>query len=181
MASCATGGECGQDFWYTRGPDGSNRHYYAPVIHWRTCKVWDFLAFVAPQLGWPTENLFRLYGAQDLRFGCWTCTLVKEDRTMMNLIKREEFKDLKELFDFRNLVDQLGRDKTRRVKRLDGKAGPINMATRRELLEGLLALQDHTGRPLITSEEVRAITKEWERVSWRNENTGRMQRARTTQ
>ncbi len=171
-ASCANGGECGQDYWYTKGPEGSNRSYYAPIIDWRTCKVWDFLAFVAPELGWPTKALFKLYGAQDLRFGCWTCTLVREDKTMKNLMNRPEMGDLKKLHDFRNFMEKLGRDKTRRVTRPDGKPGPMDMVTRRELLAELVTLQAETGRKLISKEELSAIEREWKRISWRNENTG---------
>jgi len=170
VAACATGGECGQDYWYSRGPPGSNRHYYAPIVEWETCKVWDFLAFVAPSLGWPTSGLFRLYGSQDLRFGCWTCTLVKKDRTMMELMNRPGLENLKELGEFRNRLDLLGRDKTRRIMRPDGRPGPIDMATRRQLLRELLDLQGRAGKGLISRAEIDAIRREWRRVSWRNGN-----------
>jgi len=184
-AMCATGGECGQDYWYARGPKGSNRSYYAPIVHWRTCKVWDFLTFVAPELGWPTLGLFQLYGAQNLRFGCWTCTLVKRDKTMRELVSRPEMSHLKSLSEYRNLVDRVGRDKARRILRPDGKPGPMDLQTRKYLLAELLKLQRQSGRVLISVEEVTAIRQEWRRKSWRNgtgdpagPKTNRLQRKR---
>lgn len=168
VASCANGGECGQDFWFMNGPKGRNQDYHAPIVEWRTCKVWDFLAFTAPQLGWPTENLFKLYGFQDLRFGCWTCTLMKEDRTMQDLAKRSEMEGLKELLEFRQRIVELGWDSGRRVKRPDGKNGPMDLMTRKQLLAELLELQDKAGTILISGAEVDIIKAEWKKVSWRN-------------
>ena len=168
VASCANGGECGQDFWFMNGPKGKNQDYHAPIVEWRTCKVWDFLAFTAPQLGWPTENLFKLYGFQDLRFGCWTCTLMKEDRTMQELAKRPEMEGLKELLDFRQRIVKLGWDSGRRVKTPDGKNGPMDLLTRKQLLAELLELQAKTGVTLISGAEVNTIKDEWKKASWRN-------------
>ncbi|MDG6935245.1 MAG: phosphoadenosine phosphosulfate reductase family protein [Nitrososphaerota archaeon] len=168
VASCANGGECGQDFWFMNGPKGRNQDYHAPIVEWRTCKVWDFLAFTAPQLGWPTENLFKLYGFQDLRFGCWTCTLMKEDRTMQELAGRAGMEHLGELHNFRKRLIELGWDKKRRVSRPDGKMGPMDMETRKTLLSELKSLQKNLRISLISSEELAAIGKEWSKDSWRN-------------
>ena len=168
VASCANGGECGQDFWFMNGPKGRNQDYHAPIVEWRTCKVWDFLAFSAPQFGWPTENLFKLYGFQDLRFGCWICTLMKEDRTMQALADRPGMNDLKELLEFRKRIVELGWDKERRVIGPNHKIGPMNLLTRRELLSELLSLQSVLKLPLITEDEVEAIKRTWNESSWRN-------------
>ncbi len=167
--SCATGGECGQDYWFFKGPIGSNRSYYAPIVKWRTCKVWDFLVFVAPTLGWPTDKLFALYGNQDLRFGCWTCSLVRRDRTMENIMKRPGMERLAELHAFRNEIIAKCRDSTNRIQRPGGRLGAaVKVEVRRELLRNLVSLQKRLGMSLVTSEEVRAIRREWRKHNWRN-------------
>ncbi len=169
--SCATGGECGQDYWYFKGPNGSDRSYYAPIVKWRTCKVWDFLVFVAPTLGWPTDRLFALYGDQDLRFGCWTCSLVRRDRTMEELMTRPGMAQLAALHAFRNEVIARCREAQNRIQRPGGRLGAaVKVEVRRELLQKLLALQKKVGMTLVTPEEVAAIRREWKRRSWRNGN-----------
>ncbi len=169
--SCATGGECGQDYWYFKGPDGSDRSYYAPIVKWRTCKVWDFLVFVAPALGWPTNRLFALYGNQDLRFGCWTCSLVRRDRTMEDIMRRPGMEHLAELHAFRNEVIAKCRETQNRIQRPGGRLGAaVKVEVRRELLQDLLSLQKKLKMPLVTPEEVAAIRREWRRHSWRNGN-----------
>ncbi len=151
------------------GPKGSNFSYYAPIVEWRTCKVWDFLMFVAPRVGWPTAKLFELYGNQDLRFGCWTCTLVRRDKTVEELMTRPGMERLAMLHDFRERIWQETKEvNENRVLRSDGKAGPINLATRGRLLEALLNLQDEYGEELITEEEIEAIHREWKKDNWRN-------------
>lgn len=170
-ASCAVGGECGQDYWYRAGPAGSNRSYIAPIVQWKTCKVWDFLIFVAPTLGWPTDRLFALYGDQDLRFGCWTCSLVRRDRTMENLMKRPGMENLSKLHAFREEIIARCRDSSSRIRRPDGRPGPVRLDVRRTLLRRLLTLQGRLGMALISPEEVKAIKLEWSERSWRNGNS----------
>lgn len=166
--SCANGGECGQDYWFMKGPQGSNRSYYAPVVHWRTCKVWDFLVFVAPNLGWPTKKLFALYGDQDLRFGCWTCTLVERDKTMENLMKRPGMERLAELHAFRNRIVEECKDPVNRLRRPDGRLGPVQLEARRRLMRELLRLQRKLKMALVSPEEIQAIKQEWRIRNWRN-------------
>jgi DNA sulfur modification protein DndC len=160
VASCATGGECGQDFWFTQGPEGSNVSYFAPVVHWRTCKVWDFLHFVAPAAGWPTESVYNLYGDTNLRFGCWACTVVRRDRTMEALAAAPGGSEMSSLNGFRDHLLEKAADRKNRLVR-NGHLGPFSLAARKELLHDLLALQASTGHALIDAAEVRAIRRFW--------------------
>src|SRR2546426_189793 len=119
--SCAKGGECGQDFWIRYGPKGSGITYFAPIVSWRTCKVWDFLTLMAPAFGWPTAGLINLYGGQSLRFGCWTCTLVSKDRAAESLISRGDGGPLAKLTAFRSFLDEASRNEDNRHR--DAKGG----------------------------------------------------------
>ena len=160
VASCTNGGECGQDYWAQRGPRGSNITYFAPVIDWRTCKVWDFLHFVAPQAGWPTQEVFALYGDTSLRFGCWTCTLVRRDRTVETLIEREPRSPLVKLHEFREFIWAESKKPENRIPK-DGHLGPLSTSFRRRLLSQLLALEKETGLALISHREVDLIRAMW--------------------
>lgn len=163
VASCTNGGECGQDYWAQRGPRGSNITYFAPVIDWTTCKVWDFLHFVAPQAGWPTQDVFALYGDTSLRFGCWTCTLVRRDRTVEALIARDPKSQLVNLHEFREFIwAESKKPENRLVK--DGHLAGLNLPFRKEMLRRLRDLESTTNRRLVSDAEVRVIQALWRGV-----------------
>lgn len=159
---CSTSGECGQDFWFTQGPKAGDIAYAAPVVNWKTCKVWDFLAMVAPEWGWPTKPLFNLYGNQGIRFGCWTCTLVKRDRAMEAVISVPQWKHLAPLAEFRQYMEAESRNPANRLLRPDGRMGSLTIEFRRELLRELLKTQRRVGLPLISRGEIDEIQKLWE-------------------
>lgn len=161
-ASCSSSGECGQDFWFTKGPRAKGDvAYAAPIVHWKTCKVWDFLAMVAPEWGWPTKALFNLYGNQGIRFGCWTCTLVKRDRAMESVVAVPEWSYLTPLAEFRQYMEAKSRDRANRLLRPDGRLGSLTMEFREELLQRLLKTQEKVGLPLIAQEEIDEIHRLW--------------------
>lgn len=162
MATCATGGECGQDYWASRGPRTPNVTYFAPILQWRTCKVWDFLHLVAPLAGWPTEAVYTLYGDSSLRFGCWTCSLVERDISVETLISRGGQENLARLHEFRNYIVKESSKPEHRLMR-HGHLGPLSMSFRRELLEKLLELQFAVGMKLISNGEIREIRRTWTR------------------
>ena len=170
VASCTNGGECGQDYWAERGPRGSNITYFAPVIDWKTCKVWDFLHFVAPQAGWPTQDVFALYGDTSLRFGCWTCTLVRRDRTLEVLVGRGGDDTLPKLNAFRNEVlyeSKLWMNRWPRKHRGVMRKGPLCLRYRIELLERVRGLEADTGLELLSHEEEAEIRALWSRLPLR--------------
>lgn len=160
VASCTNGGECGQDYWAQRGPKGSSITYFAPIIEWRTCKVWDFLHFVAPRAGWPTQEVYALYGDTTLRFGCWTCTLVRRDRTVETLIDRDPGTPLEKLHEFREFIWDESRKPENRLWK-DGHLAGLTLEFRKVLLSSLLGLQREVGKELISGAEIRAIHALW--------------------
>jgi DNA sulfur modification protein DndC len=83
ILSCSTGGECGPDRLYLKLKQraSSAQRAIAPIRAWRTCAVWDFLTLIAPRYGFDNDELVELYGpGGDLRYGCWCCPLIYEDR-----------------------------------------------------------------------------------------------------
>jgi DNA sulfur modification protein DndC len=164
LASCATGGECGQDFWFQKKDGSEFVTYYAPIIQWKTCNVWDFLTFVAPGAGWPTGEVVGLYGDTNMRFGCWTCTLVRRDKTMEALAERDPSSPIGKLNDFRNAMleeSKLWRNRWARQRKGVVRKGPLSLRYRMLLLERLRVLEAETGLPLITTEDESEIRRLW--------------------
>ncbi|MCI4327710.1 MAG: phosphoadenosine phosphosulfate reductase family protein [Thermoplasmata archaeon] len=164
LASCATGGECGQDFWFQRKNGSEFVTYYAPIIQWKTCNVWDFLTFVAPGAAWPTGEVVGLYGDTNMRFGCWTCTLVRRDKTMEALALRDPSSPIGKLNEFRNQMleeSKLWRNRWARTRAGVRRKGPLSLAFRIDLLRRLKLLELETGLDLITEEDEHAIRRLW--------------------
>jgi DNA sulfur modification protein DndC len=160
--SCQRGGECGQGVWFQHS-SRLQAAYLAPIAYWQECDVWDFLNFVAPQWGYPTHLLSKeVYNGQNLRFGCWMCTVVSQDRTMERLVSQPQWAHLRPLLDFRGKIIEVTRSMESRLLRPDGTPGRLSLETRRKLLEELLLLQSTLGMTLISDEEVSFIQRLWE-------------------
>lgn len=180
--------------------DIANAYVYNPITEIPNELVWEFLLKDDCKSPWGSDMkyLFNLYQGENLgeeksvlgeidrnkipvtgnsRFGCWCCTMVKEDKSLQNFINKS--KDKKEvemltlLRNFRNRLlemreDSEFRDTKRRngsvYKKADGSfgMGPFTLEARRIILEGLLELENKTGLELITEVELKAIDKMWD-------------------
>lgn len=157
-ASCVGEGECGQVLEYQGA--------IAPIAHWKTCQVWDFLSLYAPMWGWPTADVVELYGDTPVRFGCWTCTLVEKDRALETVVQKKGNRYLARLAEFRQRILDLSADPANRVMRPNGVPGKFKIGVRRMLLDELLNLQDEIQIQLIRPEEIAAI-----QACWKEETT----------
>lgn len=175
--------------------DIKNAYVYNPITEIRNELVWEFLLKEDGISPWGSDlkYLFSLYQGEDLgeeqsvigevdkdkipvtgnsRFGCWCCTIVKEDKSLLNFIKKGST-ELIPLRDFRNwLVSIRKNPKYRDTKRRDGSVyfkadgtfgfGPFTMWGRQQILRRLLELQRDTQMELITMEELKAIDQIWD-------------------
>jgi len=162
--SCTRGGECGQGVWFWQSK-GFGISFAAPIVNWSDCDVWDFLRFLLPPQGYPTLKLYEIYrNGNDMRFGCWMCTVVRQDRTMMKLTEANNLAYLKPLLDYRNYVMDVTNCQSHResrVTRPDGNPGRLTIETRRMLFDRLLTVEKSSGLRLITEEEKAAILRYW--------------------
>lgn len=179
--------------------DIPNAYVYNPITEIPNDLVWEFLLKGDCKSPWGTDMkyLFNLYQGENLseeksvlgevdrdkipvtgnsRFGCWCCTMVKEDKSLQNFINKSNEEDAKKLTllrDFRNRLlemreDANMRDSKRRngtvYKKADGTfgMGPFTLEARRIILEGLLELENQTGLGLITLQELKVIDKMWD-------------------
>jgi len=152
-----------------------------PIAHWETDQVWEYLYIhdVAP---WGSSHDFMLKLYRDAnsgecpvvtdldtpscggsRFGCWTCTVVKDDKSMRGFIEAGN-KNFELLYNFRAWLKEIREDESlRNVYRRNGQRGPgpFNSETRKLILERLLQTEQNFGKTLISDEEINYIQKLW--------------------
>ena len=153
-SSCLNGGanECGSDVWVNqKGIDVA-----APIIHWTADEVWYFLMIPGKKAIPETQLVVDLYGNTAMRFGCWMCTVVMKDKTMMALAKSGDYK-VQKLLEFREWIVEESKKPENRYFRKDGKKGRLNIEFRYSILSRLLSLQDEMNLILITKQELRMI------------------------
>jgi len=108
----------------TPHPDLVNTLVYTPIEDWSNDDVWTFLLRVSNPWGYSNKDLLSMYrGATEdnecpvvvdtstpscgnSRFGCWTCTLVDEDKSMAAMIQNDHEKEwMLPLLEVRNELD----------------------------------------------------------------------------
>lgn len=175
--------------------DISNAYVYNPLTEVENSLVWEFLLKGNCKSPWGTDMkvLFNMYQGENLgeeqsvlgeidrekipvtgnsRFGCWCCTMVKEDKSLQNFIDRGA-EELIPLRDFRNeLLEMRESSKYRDTKRRNGSVyrksdgtfglGPFTLEARRKILKKLLELEIETKQELITLSELKVIDKMWD-------------------
>lgn len=181
----------------SKHPLNPNTYTYAPIKELMLEEVWYIINAIPSPWGFDNKILFKIYlnaSADDYecptvvtndthrscgqsRFGCWVCTVVKEDKSMSALIKNG-VKWMQPLLDFRDgLVEHRNvsenRSRTRRngqlaVDETGHNMGNYTMNYRIHLLRQLLIVQKNTQQyrssfDLITSQELIAIQVMWYR------------------
>ena len=181
----------------SKHPLNPNTYTYAPIKELMIEEVWYIINAIPSPWGFDNQTLFKIYmdaSADDYecptvvtsdshrscgqsRFGCWVCTVVKEDKSMSALIKNG-IEWMKPLLEFRNrLVANRNlseyRNETRRngqlaVDETGHRMGNYTMEYRIQLLRELLTIQKETQHyrssiDLIKSQELIAIQVMWYR------------------
>lgn len=174
-----------------------NTYVYAPIKELMLEEVWYIINTVKSPWGFDNSILYRIYAdasADDYecptvvtnkehkscgqsRFGCWTCTVVKQDKSMSGLIENGQ-EWMLPLLNFRNsLVDNRNLSKNRMATRRNGQPavtedghhqGNYTPEYRAKALKELLEIQKlvQKDRPhinLITNQELIAIQVIWNR------------------
>ena len=170
-----------------------NTYVYAPIKELMLEEVWYIINAIPSPWGYDNSILFNIYkdaSADDYecptvvtdknhgscgqsRFGCWVCTVVKDDKSMRSLIKNGR-EWMKPLYDFRIEIDQERNIIENRMPyRRDGRRaindmGPYVFSYRAKMLRRLLEvqhdLQKHDPKiKLISDQELIAIQVNWYR------------------
>jgi len=181
----------------SKHPLNPNTYTYAPIKELMLEEVWYIIQAMPSPWEFDNQILFKIYmdaSADDYecptvvtndshrscgqsRFGCWTCTVVKEDKSMRALIK-SGVTWMQPLLDFRDkLIADRNVSKYRRDKRRNGqiavdetghRQGNYTIEYRTQLLRKLLTIQKNTQQfrssvDLVRSQELIAIQIMWYR------------------
>lgn len=152
-----------------------------PITQWTTDEVWEYL-FTHNPAPWNFDHdkMLELYRqansgecpvVTDLdtpscggsRFGCWTCTVVREDKSMKGFIETGD-EWMTPLYDFRIWLRELhGKEELRNQYRRNDQPGlgPFNSNARKMILEELLKTEQTVGKQLISDEELLCIQDIW--------------------
>jgi DNA sulfur modification protein DndC len=171
---------------------------YTPIEVWSADDVWVYLLQIDNPWGDENRNLLALYQASGgecplvvdrktpscagTRMGCWTCTLIKQNRSLENRVDYGE-EWLFPLLQFRNyLMEMTDPEKKHLYRSLESRGthrveltrqgNPsyrcLTLETRKDLLKRLLATQEQVRREgpdptmeLIDFEELCAIREAW--------------------
>ena len=177
----------------TKHPNLQNTYLYAPIKNLFLEEIWYIINTM--ESPWKADNseLFQIYSdasADDYecptmvtndthtscgqsRFGCWTCTVVKRDKSMSALINNG-FTWLKPLLDYRDKLVEERQDKKNRLPYMrNGKPAVNEMGTytpkyREKILKRLLEAQKELQKKypnieLISNQELVAIQVIWYR------------------
>jgi len=177
----------------SKHPNHRNTYTYAPIKHLRLEEIWYIINTFPSPWGADNSELFQIYSdasADDYecptvitnknhqscgksRFGCWVCTVVKEDKSMTALIE-SGLDWLKPLLQFRNEIAEERYDPKNRFPFRRGNRpakngmGQYSFDYRASLLVRLLQAQrriqkDKPHIELITNQELIAIQATWQR------------------
>ncbi len=97
------------------------------------------------------------------RFGCWTCTVVRKDKSARELI-RSGHQELEPFLQFRDWIAEFRNDpKNRWANRRNGNAGlgPFSMSARKEILRRIESLEESTSTTILKREDRELIIYLW--------------------
>lgn len=182
VACTRDGGECGAGRFYFDMPYEITARA-APIVHWKTCRVWAWLKNYAPnhKYGeWSTELIADAYGGQGeseeeagkkaIRTGCVGCPLVPRDSALDAVVAIPKWSYLAPLQALSAIWVELREPRHRLRKkgyeigeggRIDlterQRGGPIRLESRLMMLERVLAIQSEVN----TAAKRRGRPEQW--------------------
>jgi len=180
-------------------------YIYSPIENFTFDLVWEYLLTREEEWLKINQLLYNLYAESSeeecpyvvdettrpcgsSRFGCWVCTLVREDKSLKGFLNSDQLSDetkqiLKKMINFRNNLLKYRSDREMRLKRrktghvyyvIRGNTkikglGPFTLEARKKILSELLEIQKEIENVqfkevnfrLITDDELKYIRNIW--------------------
>jgi DNA sulfur modification protein DndC len=169
-----------QRAYFFRQSESNRTTIFSPILEFSVLDVWTLLRVdTLPKsiAGYKLEMLYQ-YSSGECpvirdpkgppcgkgRFGCWTCTVVRQDHAVENLV-RYGYPQLLPLLDFRNWLARIRDRKDYRCHRRRNGApglGPFTLHARRVILNRLLKAQARSALDLIDQSELQKIYALWQ-------------------
>ena len=166
--------------YFFKQSGNANTTIFAPLAELSTKQIWEFLHSLSIPSALNIAGLVSLYQAasgqncsgrcQECpkcmrgRFGCWTCTVVRRDRALMNMVE-DGYPKLRPLLEFRDwLADLRDQPQTRCEHRRNGAKGPgpFTIKTRAVILSRLKRVEERSPWQLIRPIEIQKINECWD-------------------
>jgi DNA sulfur modification protein DndC len=168
------------DIYWQKQREGKGEYdLFLPIVELDVSEVWDAIFGLSNPISLNKSTLEQLYrGASGEcpviksptappcssgRFGCWTCTVVRKDKSAAELI-RAGHRELTPFLAFRDWLSEFRNDPSNRWgKRRSGAKGlgPLTMLARKEILRRVDDLEDLTKTTIIGPEERGVIAALW--------------------
>jgi DNA sulfur modification protein DndC len=194
----------------SKHPNDLNTFVFAPIKELMLEEIWYIINAVPSPWGFDNNILYQIYSdasADDYecptvvtnkkhtscgqsRFGCWTCTVVKQDKSMTAQVSKGE-DWMMPLLDYRNaLVEDRNKPEYRMSTRRNGleaideegnNRGSYSPLYRAKLLRELLEIQHKIQKEkpeinLISNQELIAIQVTWNRDGFFDKHVGQIYR-----
>lgn len=166
--------------WQRQHEAGRAYDLFLPILDFGVPQVWETLFELPIPRSIDAHELAELYrGASGEcpiikspdappcgagRLGCWTCTVVRQDRSARKMIEAG-YSSLSPFLDFRDWLSNIRNDADRRwsIRRNGTKGkGPFTLAARYEIFQALRRLEQKTGKKVLEQKEVQRIVELWE-------------------
>ncbi len=166
-------------YWQKQREGKGDYDLFLPIVELDIPSVWDSIFWLDRPKALDAVTLEQLYrGASGEcpiikspqappcasgRFGCWTCTVVRNDKSARELIAAG-YLELQPFLQFRDWLAEFRNDPAKRWKtRRNGGAGlgPFTIAARQEILKKVDDLEDRTGAMIVDAEERGTIAALW--------------------
>lgn len=167
-------------FWMVAQSAKSKRKYYTPIRAMQTEDVWDTIFFTKYPMALERQKLWDLYAdaggdcpiirtadaspCASGRFGCWTCTVVRRDRSGENLSKKG-YPMMMSLLNFRQMMLDVRNDPEMRwpIRRNGSRGfGPLTIAARKILLEEIKRIERLEEISILDRAELAYIADQWD-------------------
>lgn len=165
--------------WQKQREGNKDYDLFLPILDLGVPEVWDSIFWLSRPRSIDPQVLQELYHdasgecpvirapqappCASGRFGCWTCTVVRQDKSAKKLIEAG-YSELRPYFEFRTWLSQIRNDpKMRWPQRRNGTSGmgPFTLDARREILARLDQLEVVTRTEILDSEERGIIAGLW--------------------
>jgi DNA sulfur modification protein DndC len=165
---------------WQRQREGSRRQLLLPIIDFGLEEVWiaaQGIEYPRSLDSFALEELYRGASGEcptiksptsppcaSGRFGCWTCTVVRRDKSTESLVRTGR-RQLQPFLDFRNWLQAFREERHLRwpVRRNGAPGpGPFTLEGRLKIFNRLQLLEAEVDRELISMEEIRHIKSLWE-------------------
>lgn len=170
----------GGDNWQTQKEGKSKVTLFLPILDFDVADVWDTVFLIDNIKSISAAEIERIYKdasgecpvlrsptappCASGRFGCWTCTVVRKDKSAAKLIDAGHVQ-LAPFLEFRNWLSIVRSDhELRWPVRRNGKQlpGPFSTSARQTILHRLLELEVDTRSKILDDCELSAIFDLWD-------------------